>query len=161
MDVILIPGGIGTRMTRIESDGSKTSNVASVVDFVREVCEQGFVRSAVLTVCTGSDLLAKTGLLDGRRATTNAIAFDKVAARNPKVNWLKNRRWVRSKVDESQNRKLDKEIWTSAGVSAGMDLMLHFLKEVYGQDFADAVERKLEYEWRRDVGEGEIDSYYA
>lgn len=161
IDVLVIPGGIGTRMIRITESGDRLLNVQSCVDFTREVCLGDFVQSAVLTVCTGSDLLARTGLLDGRRATTNHRAFSKVSERHGNVQWLERRRWVRSLPDESQSKpSFSKEIWTSAGISAGMDLTLWFVAEVYGMDFAHEISRRLEYEWRDNVKEGSIDPYY-
>ena len=161
IDVLVIPGGIGSRMMRINGSGQRSLNVQSCVDFTRDVCLGNFVQSAVLTVCTGSDLLARTGLLDGRRATTNHRAFSKVAERHQNVQWLEKRRWVRSLPDETQSKSaFNKEIWTGAGISAGMDLTLWFVAEVYGMDFAHDVSRKLEYEWRDQVKEGEIDPYY-
>ena len=169
IDVLLIPGGIGTRMFRVDKEsGERSSNVKAVVDFVRAVGHGRWIRSALLTVCTGSDLLARTGLLEGRRATTNAVAFEKVKERNVGVEWLRYRRWVRSLPEEVSDQRgakgkgvLDKEIWTSAGISAGMDLMLWFLAEIYGMDLARNISRRLEYEWREHVGEGEVDPYYT
>ncbi|KAK5088361.1 hypothetical protein LTR05_002579 [Lithohypha guttulata] len=168
VDVLLVPGGVGTRMERVErGSGERMLNVKPSVSFVEEVCRGGWVRDAVLTVCTGSDLFARTGLLNGRRATTNWNAFDKVAGRHSGVKWLKGRRWVRSKPQEIEgqdgNEKggFEKEIWTSAGISAGMDLMLWFVAEVYGYDFAKSLARKLEYEWRDNVGDGETDPFYT
>ena len=55
----------------------------------------------------------------------------------------------------------EKEIWTSAGISAGMDLMLWYVAEIYGKITAREVGRRLEYEWRESVGEGEVDPYYS
>lgn len=176
IDVLFVPGGIGTRLTRIENGtGKKSSNVASVEAFLRDVIRGGWVRTAVMTVCTGSDLLARTGVLDGRRAVTNFRAFEKVAARNKWVNWLPKRRWARSLPSETAVKNgqggyegvvkddtvtTDKEIWTSAGISAGMDLMLWFTAEVYGRKYAQGIAKRLEYEWRANVGDGEHDPYY-
>ena len=173
IDVLLIPGGIGSRINRINTKtGERSLNVAEAVDFVREVCEKDWIRSAILTVCTGSDLLARTGVLNGRRATTNWNAFYIVSGRHKDVQWLKGRRWVRSlpgEVDQGQSsaseRKdkvvFSKEIWTSAGISAGMDLTLWFAAELYGKEFASGIARRLEYQWRDHITEGEVDPYYS
>ena len=180
IDVLLIPGGIGSRMYRIsKATGERSLNCAASIDFVGEICRQGWVQSAVLTVCTGSDLFARTGLLRGRRATTNFMAFDMVRDRHRDVRFLKGRRWVRSLPGEgvkeeggsgsngngklSDGRKEDvfeREVWTSAGISAGMDLTLWFVAEVYGRDFARGIARRLAYEWKEGVGEGEVDPFY-
>jgi len=166
VDVLLIPGGIGSRLYRVDArTGERGLNVQGAVDFARTVCGEGFVRCALMTVCTGSDLLAHTGLLEGRRATTNANAFEEVAGRHGGVAWLKGRRWVRSvpgeEMGKGKGEGFDKEIWTSAGISAGMDLMLWFLAEVYGVEFARGIARKIEYEWREGIREGEVDPYYS
>lgn len=164
IDVVLIPGGIGSRMFRVDKKtGERRSNVAPLVEFIKEVNRGDWVRCAWMTVCTGSDILARTGLLRGRRATTNVRAFQGVSGRNPGVEWLEKRRWVRSlpgEVGEDGGEVIKREVWTSAGVSAGMDLMLWFLAEVWGKEFAKMIASKIEYEWREGVGEGERDPYY-
>lgn len=166
IDCVLVPGGIGSRMVRLNKmTGERSSNVAELVEFLGELNRGDWVRTAWLTVCTGSDVLARTGLLDGRRATTNVSAFEGVRGRNPGVKWLEKRRWVRSlpgEGDTNGKEIIKREVWTSAGISAGMDLMLWFIAEVWGgRDFAKLIAGRLEYEWREGVGDGEIDPYYA
>lgn len=165
VDVVLVPGGMGNRMFRVDkASGERRSNVGPLVDFLGELDRGDWVRCAWMTVCTGSDVLARTGLLDGRRATTNVHAFEKVKAKQPGVEWLEKRRWVRSlpgEVADGEGKEVIKrEVWTGAGVSAGMDLMLWFVAEVWGVEFARATARRLEYEWRESVGEGERDPFY-
>src|SRR6266852_6176230 len=77
LDLILIPGGIGTR--------EEISNQL-LLDWLKARAEKAEV---VTTVCTGTAILARTGLLDGRRATTNKRAFKWVAEQGPKVNWVR------------------------------------------------------------------------
>lgn len=170
VDCLLIPGGFGARLTRIDkTSGAKTSNIASSVSFIQKVVAGGYIRSAILTVCTGSHILAQTGLLDGRRACTNNLSFQWVADNNRAVKWLINRRFVRSMPEEQAEarpagaeRKLtfDKEIWTGAGISSGIDLMFWFVAEIKGMNLAKELARRLEIEWRDHVREGEVDEYY-
>lgn len=61
VDVLFIPGGFGSRIDRIKQDGSRVSNVQDLVDFLPRVAPH--LKSAVITVCTGSDILARSGLL--------------------------------------------------------------------------------------------------
>ena len=119
IDVLLIPGGIGTRLQRVHQDGSKISNIQTLLDFIPKVAPH--IRTAIVTVCTGSDALAQTGLLNSRRATTNMSRFAEVAKRNPRVSWQRAARWVRSVPSEAQD-STPIEIWTSAGISAGVSL---------------------------------------
>ena len=127
VDIFLIPGGHGTR--------KEISNVL-LIDIIRQISE---LSTYVLTVCTGSALLAKTGLLDGRKATSNKRAFDWVVSNGEKVNWIKNARWT-----------VDGKYYTSAGVSAGMDMTLGFLSDVRGKKFAGDVASQIEYTWHDD-----------
>ncbi|KIW18187.1 hypothetical protein PV08_02475 [Exophiala spinifera] len=157
LDVMLIPGGVGTRLTRLHPDGSKSSNIQALVDFIPKVIPH--VSTAILTVCTGSYALAFTGLLDGRRATTNMSRFDDVAGRHPGVSWQHGARWVRSLPSEASG-STPIEIWTSAGISAGMDGTLAFIAQFYGGlDVARDLAKELEYDWR-EIAEGDKDPLY-
>lgn len=157
VDVLLIPGGIGTRIKRIQPDGSKTSNIQSLLDFIPKIAPR--ISTAIMTVCTGSDALAQTGLLDNRRATTNMTRWKEVVARSPNVKWADFARWVRSLPSESRDG-LPIEIWTSAGISAGMDVTLAFIAHFYGGiEVARSLAKALEYDWR-EIAEGARDPLY-
>lgn len=157
-DVLLIPGGVGTRLTRVHRDGGRTSNVQSLYDFLPKIAPH--ISTAIITVCTGSDILAQSGLLNGRRATTNMARFDFVVHRNPGVSWQHGARWVRSLPTEAQDG-VPIEIWSSAGISAGMDVTLAFVAHFYGgQGVARGLAKALEYDWR-EIPEGEKDPWYA
>lgn len=125
--IILIPGGLGTR---------KEVNNVQLLDKIEELSHSS---DYVLTVCTGSALLAKTGLLDGKKATSNKRAFSWVTSQNTKVDWDKKARW-----------KVDGKYYTSSGVSAGMDMALGFLADRHGIDFARKVAKEIEYNWVED-----------
>lgn len=125
--IFLIPGGLGTR---IEIDNE------SLIDQIKEL---SLSSDYVLTVCTGSALLAKTGLLDDRQATSNKRAFSWVSAQGKKVLWDSKARW-----------KVDGKYYTSSGVSAGMDMALGFLADRHGSEFARTVATEIEYNWTED-----------
>jgi len=129
LDLILIPGGIGTR--------EEISNQV-LLDWLKARAEKAEV---VATVCTGTAILARTGLLDGRRATTNKRAFKWVTEQGPKVNWVREARWVE-----------DGKFATSSGVSAGIDMALAVMARLYGATTAEQIAIAMEYEWHRDAG---------
>jgi transcriptional regulator GlxA family with amidase domain len=93
-----------------------------------------------MSVCSGSALLAKAGLLDGRRATSNKVYFQFAVSNGPKVNWVKEARWV-----DDGNRV------TSSGVSAGIDMALHVVERLYGTKTAEGIANSTEYQWHRDA----------
>jgi transcriptional regulator GlxA family with amidase domain len=126
-DLVLIPGGWGTRR---EVDNPATLSWLKKVQGDAEL---------MLSVCTGSALLAKIGLLDGLQATTNKAAFHWVAGQGPNVKWVKKARWVK-----------DGAYFTSSGVSAGMDMSLAVLSHLLGKETAEQVAIWAEYDWHRD-----------
>jgi len=128
-DVLLVPGGAGTR-TEVDSP-----------DLIGWLAEAAARAELTLAVCTGSALLARTGLLDGRRATTNKAAFAWVAEQGPHVLWQREARWVE-----------DGAVITSSGVSAGIDMSLAALARLLDEETARAVARAAEYEWHADPG---------
>jgi transcriptional regulator GlxA family with amidase domain len=127
LDLILVPGGIGTRR--------EVDNPA-LLEWLRKRAA-----SATLTtsVCTGAALLARSGLLDGRRATTNKRAFAWVASQGPSVNWISQARWVE-----------DGKFATSSGVSAGIDMTLALIARLASAERAEQIAIRMEYEWHRD-----------
>jgi len=127
IDVLLIPGGIGTR--------KEMANPA----FLAELKRLAEVSRMVATVCTGSLLLARTGLLDGRKATSNKRVFQQVKNYAPKVNWVAKARWVE-----------DGKYFTSSGVSAGMDMALAVIAKLCGRETSLQIASRAEYEWHED-----------
>ena len=125
--IVLIPGGAGTRVL---------VNDAAFVDALRQMTRQA---RWVLTVCTGTALLAKTSLLDGRPATTNKMVFDWVVSQGPRVDWEKSARWV-----------VDGNCYTSSGISAGIDMTLGFVADRLGDETARLIARRMEYLWNDD-----------
>ena len=84
--------------------------------------------------------MAKTGVLDGKRATTNKRAFDWVKSQRDEVQWERQARWVH-----------DGKFYTSAGVSAGIDMALGFIRDQYGLDKAVEIYSGMEYHWNDDA----------
>jgi transcriptional regulator GlxA family with amidase domain len=127
--IFLVPGGYGTRREVLRQD---------FLAAIKQIAEKSHY---VLTVCTGSALLAKTGLLDGRAATSNRRAFEWVKSTGPNVHWDAKARWT-----------VDGKYYSSAGVSAGMDMVLGFLSDRHGTPYAEALAVQIEYHWHREKG---------
>ncbi|MFA7261670.1 MAG: DJ-1/PfpI family protein [Caulobacter sp.] len=127
LDIMMVPGGVGT-MTELENP--------VLLDFLRR---QDRGTEFTTSVCTGSALLARAGLLKGRSATTNKAYFSLAVGQDPGVDWKKSARWVE-----------DGKLFTSSGVSAGTDMSLALVARIYGKDHARALARSLEYQWSED-----------
>ena len=123
-DVLLVPGGMGTRI--LVNDDEFINKLKIIVE----------KSSWCLTVCTGSALLAKTGLLDNHEATSNKIAFEWVKSIGKNVKWKNKARWV-----------IDGKYYTSSGVSAGIDMSLGFVCDRFGEEIAKKIAQRIEYEW--------------
>lgn len=95
----------------------------------------------VLSVCTGSHILAAAGLLDDKQATTFHRHFDHMAGQFPDTEILRDRRWV-----DADN------IVTSAGLASGIDAALHVVAKIRGERAARAVALHLEYDWSPEQG---------
>jgi len=136
LDVLLIPGGMGAR------DQQNADMLSKCVAWLKERHVGGAKGPKwVLTVCTGSEILARTGVLDGRKATTNKKAFNEAKAKHPRVKWVAKARWV-----------VDDKIWTSSGISAGIDLAFAWIADVFGEETAQLVADRSEYERNVDAG---------
>ena len=133
-DIFLIPGGPGTR---------KEIENTQLLEMVQKISAAS---DYVLTVCTGSALLAKTGLLNGLKATSNKKVFEWASSFGSNVRWLREARWT-----------VDGKYYTSSGVSAGMDMTLGFISDLHGKAFARRVAVQMEYHWQEDK---EVDDFY-
>lgn len=123
MDVVVVPGGIGTR-SAVDRQG--------LVDWIARRAEAAEVTTSV---CTGSFLLAKAGVLDGRSATTHWASIERMRRDFPALAVEESVRWV--------------DAWpvvSSAGVSAGIDMALHVLSRLYDDEVARATARGIEYD---------------
>ena len=122
LDVLLVPGGQGTR-TGVDD--------AALIDWISQASA---ATPVVSSVCTGAALLARAGVLDGRRATSNKRAFDWVVSQGPRVEWVRKARWVE-----------DGKLWTSSGVSAGIDMALALVARLVDTETADLIAHVIEY----------------
>ncbi len=123
LDVILIPGGLGARV--------QMKNPA-VLDFISRIaprCEW------VTSVCTGSFILAKAGLTQGRKISTYWAAFDEFKKAGLDGELIAHVRYVR-----------DGNLVTSAGVSAGIDMALWLTGQMLSPSFARKVQKAMQYD---------------
>lgn len=122
--ILFVPGGSGTR-EKIHDD--------NFINFIKTISSGS---KYIMTVCTGSALLTKTGILNGKKATTNKRAFKWVTGQGKDVIWVKEARWIR-----------DDNIYTSSGVSAGMDMALGFIEDLFGKEKSLDISNSIEYFW--------------
>lgn len=119
-DIVLLPGGMGTR-TEIENP--------AMLAYIRRTAERAEVMTSV---CTGSFLLGRAGLLDGKRATTHWASLDRLRELDGVE--VVEERWV----DEGA-------VVTASGVSAGIDMALHLVGRLWGPETARRVQKGIEY----------------
>jgi transcriptional regulator GlxA family with amidase domain len=130
-DTVMISGGDGTRAMKA---------LGEIVAWLRRT----EIRRPT-SVCSGAYVLAEAGLLDGRRATTHWSRTDDFARRYPKVKLDADRIFIR-----------DGEVWTSAGITAGIDLALALVEEDLGADVARRVAQQLVVHQRRPGGQSQF-----
>ena len=123
LDLVVIPGGYGTRCQQENP---------VILDWIARQRRAGALTTSV---CTGAFLLGAAGLLDGLRATTHWTTIDGLRTHLPTTDVLADARVV----DEG-------EIITSAGVSAGIDLALHVVRRLHGDEVARRTARDMEYD---------------
>jgi transcriptional regulator GlxA family with amidase domain len=113
-----------------------------VIKFLRQALQRS---RRIASTCTGAFVLAEAGLLDGRRATTHWHRARELQIRFPKL-----------KVEEDRIFIVDGQVWTSAGMTAGIDLALAMIEKDFGADVARAVARKLVVYHRRAGGQSQF-----
>ncbi|KRF34511.1 thiamine biosynthesis protein ThiJ [Nocardioides sp. Soil805] len=124
-DILIVPGGSGTRPLLHEPN---------VIDWIRSCAEHS---ELVLSVCTGALVLAAAGMLDGCSATTHHGAFDELLATSPTTRVVRDQRFV----------QCSERVWTSGGISAGIDLSLHIVGLLSGARVRDLVVAEMEWGW--------------
>src|SRR3954451_18163006 len=138
IDTLVIAGGQGTRRAATEP---------RVVDWTRSAAERS---RRITSVCSGAFVLGAAGLLDGRRATTHWQWCDTLAGLYPEV-----------KVERDAIFVVDGNVYTSAGVTAGMDLALALVEEDLGPDVARQVAQELVVFLRRPGGQSQFSGQIA
>jgi len=125
-DILVVPGGFGTRTLLVHPP---------TLDWIRQVAP----RLELLTsVCTGSLLLAKAGLLAGKRATTHWAALDLLQELDPSIQM------------QREQRVVEDGIITAAGVSSGIDMAFYVVEKLLGKEVADETAHYIEYpRWGR------------
>ncbi len=123
LDVLVFPGGQGTRVQLADTD---------VLDWVRRYQDAG---TMMTSVCTGSLVYAAAGILSGRPATTYWNALDLLVKLDSTIEVRADDRWVDSG-----------DVVTASGVSAGIDMALHLVRRLAGEDRARQVRRAIQYD---------------
>ena len=121
IDILVVPGGFGTRTLL---------NNESLLSWIKTVSGQA---TTTTSVCTGSLLLAKAGLLEGKRATTHWGAIEALKSISKDIQVIDNRRIVND------------EIITSAGVSSGIDMAFMIVENLYGEQVASDTAKYIEF----------------
>ena len=127
LHLMLLPGGVGT-LEQLQN--------ARMLDFLRD---RSGTAELTMSVCSGSAILARAGVLDGHRATSNKQFFNLATSQSDRVDWVEEARWVE-----------DGAVATSSGVSAGTDLALAIIARLYGRARAERIAALTEYEWHTD-----------
>src|SRR5260370_40301519 len=135
ISTLIVAGGEGVRAP---------ATCEKTLAFVRGLAKRG---ARVARVCSGAYVLADAGLLDGRRATTHWQRTPHFLRAYPKI-----------KLEPDQIFVRDGNIWTSAGITAGIDLSLAMIAEDYGDDIAQQTARQLVLYHRRSGGQSQFSS---
>ncbi|MBR9653792.1 transcriptional regulator GlxA family with amidase domain [Bacillus sp. TE9106W] len=124
VDILIIPGGKGARENEVKND--------IIINWVRQQMKEV---KLMTSVCTGALLLAKAGLLEGLKATTHWASIQTLKKDFPNVEVMENMKFV----DEGH-------IITSAGISAGINMSFHIVKNLLGVEIAEETAKNMEYD---------------
>ena len=124
VDILIIPGGLGARKYEMKNE--------IVIKWIRQQMKEV---KLMTSVCTGALLLAKAGLLEGLKATTHCASIEKFKNEFQNVEVIENVKFV----DEGH-------IITSAGISAGINMEFHIVKNLLGVHVAEDTAKRMEYD---------------
>jgi len=123
-DILIIPGGYGAEEIEIKNQ--------ITINWIKEQKDKVKI---LASVCTGAFLLAESGILDNKSATTHWMDIDRLENEYPKIRIIKNLKFV----DEDN-------IITSGGISAGINMSFHIIKRLLGVDIAKSTAKRMEYD---------------
>jgi transcriptional regulator GlxA family with amidase domain len=123
-DILIIPGGYGAEVIEIRNQVT--------INWIKEQKDKVKI---LASVCTGAFLLAESGILDTKSATTHWMDIDRLEKGYPKIKVIKNRKFV----DEDN-------IITSGGISAGINMSFHIIKKIFGEDIVKSTAKRMEYD---------------
>lgn len=124
LDILIVPGGYGAEEIEIHNE--------VLIAWIRK--QSNKIR-LIASVCTGAFLLAKAGLLNGKKATTHWMDIDRLAGEYPEINVQRGQKFI----DEGR-------IITAAGISAGIDMSFHIIKSLLGSEVARSTAKRMEYD---------------
>ncbi|MRH45149.1 DJ-1/PfpI family protein [Aquibacillus halophilus] len=124
-DIVIIPGGYGAEHIQINND--------RVISWIKEQKQKV---TLLTSICTGALLLAKAGVLDGKKATTHWMDVDRLEDEFPHIIVERNVKFVDTG-----------DIITSAGISAGIDMSFHIIKNLLNPETAQTTAKRMEYNW--------------
>lgn len=124
-DILIIPGGPGARNVEFSND--------VLLNWIRDQYRSSLITASV---CTGGLLLAKTGLLDGKRATTHWRSYDFLENEFPEISVIRNVKYV----DEGN-------ILTSGGISSGINMSLHIVERMLGPEAVLRTAHRMEFDF--------------
>ncbi|CAO2654303.1 Nn.00g110360.m01.CDS01 [Neocucurbitaria sp. VM-36] len=130
LDVLIIPGGPGWR----------NSDLNATLEYIQKTAPKV---KHIITICTGSGLAARAGIMNGRKATTNKTSWPTTVAANPNTTWVPSAQWV-------EDYSASPPVWSSSGVTAGIDLMLHWVEQTYNAQNSTQIAQIMEHVRIRD-----------
>jgi len=122
-------------------------NNGPVLTWIKQQSEKG---SFIFSICVGAETFAATGLLDGRTATTHWGDIGRIEQEYPAVNWVRGVRYVDGG-----------DYMTSAGITSGIDAVLHYIAQHNGDSVAQAVSQKIHYPSYEYVNNPQVEQYSA
>lgn len=123
-DILIVPGGYGAEEIEI--------NNPVMIEWIEKAAKKAYITASV---CTGAFLLAKAGLLDGKKATTHWMDLERMKREFPRI-----------KVTEGMKFVDEGNVVTSGGISAGINMSLYLVSRLLGSKIAETTAKRMEYD---------------